>query len=73
VSEYLELTRRRHVIARLLLGALTAEGIDARIDRDVLSTVYGFDVGVHGTRILVAASDLERARAIVDEVEARGE
>jgi len=69
VTVYRPLTARPHVQARLLAGALAAEGLDVRLDRPGLAAVYALDVGSFATQVLVAESQLERARALLAELE----
>jgi hypothetical protein len=67
---YRALTARPSVQARLIAGALAAEGVDVRLSRDALGVVYGLDSGAWATRLLVAEDDLERARTLLAELEA---
>jgi Mor family transcriptional regulator len=60
-------------LAQIMSGALRAEGIEAVVERDVLSQVYALSTGRHGTRVFVPAHQLERARALIDEVEGRAD
>jgi hypothetical protein len=70
MDRYRALTARPAVQARLLAGALAAEGLDVRLDRSALGEIYGLDTGVFATRVLVAEGDLERARTLLAEIEA---
>lgn len=65
-----ELTALPALVAPVVAGALRAEGIEVHTDRDALASVYGLDAGMHATRLLVAPHDLERARAVLAEIEA---
>jgi len=70
MPRYVPLTTRSAVLAAVLKGALEAEGLDVRLVRDSLGTVYGLDTGRFATRILVAEEDdLESARRLLDEAE----
>jgi len=69
MPRYVPLTTRSAVLAAVLKGALEAEGLDVRLVRDSLGTVYGLDTGRFATRILVAEDDLESARRLLDEAE----
>lgn len=68
-SDWVEVARRPTVLARLVAGALAAEGLEVHLDRDGLGAVYGLSTGAHATRVLVRAADLERARALLRELE----
>jgi hypothetical protein len=70
VRGYRSLTARPSVQARLIAGALEAEGLTVRLVRDALGLVYGLDSGAWATRVLVAEEDLERARTLLAEIEA---
>lgn len=63
------LTALPHTAAVLLHGALTTEGITARLDREALSGIYGLDSGGFATRVLVSDTDIGRARSVVAELE----
>lgn len=58
-----------HMAAVLLRGALQAEGVSARLDRDALGAVYGLDTGGHATRVLVRPADADRARRVLTDLE----
>ncbi|MDQ3972879.1 MAG: DUF2007 domain-containing protein [Actinomycetota bacterium] len=70
MGDYRELTAMPFALATVVKGALEAEGLAVRLEREALAGVYGLDSGTFATRILVAAEDLERARALLAEVEA---
>ena len=69
MSSYRQLTAVPPVLARILEGALQAEGIDVVLDRAALGAVYGLDSGEWATRVLVAADQLDRAPTLLDEFE----
>ncbi|MDQ3537507.1 MAG: DUF2007 domain-containing protein [Actinomycetota bacterium] len=69
MGELRVLTARPSVQAQLIKGALEAEGIAVRLDRDSLGAVYGLDSGTFATRVLVSAADVERARRLLAELE----
>lgn len=58
-----------YAFAQVVKGALEAEGIRVRLERDALSSVYGLDSGMFATRLYVADEDFEAARDLIDEVE----
>lgn len=58
-----------HMAAVLLRGALQAEGVQTRLDRDALGAVYGLDTGGHATRVLVRPVDAARARRVLVDLE----
>ena len=58
--------------ARIVKGALEAEGIPVRLERDALSGVYGLDTGIFATRLYVPVSRHAEARALIDEIEGDG-
>jgi hypothetical protein len=58
-----------HMAAVLLRGALQAEGVSARLDRDALGAVYDLDTGGHATRVLVRPADAGRARRVLTDLE----
>jgi len=66
---YVTLTQRSNVLARIIAGALEAEGVDVRLSRDGLGAVYGLDTGRHATHVEVAVEDLDRARRLLAEAE----
>jgi hypothetical protein len=68
-GEWQVLTALPYTSAVLLQGALRAEGIPAELQRDGLAAVYGFDGGGFATRILVPASDAQRARGVLHVLE----
>ena len=63
------LTSLPSIHAAIVKGALEAEGIQVTLDRPALGTVYGFEGGMWATQLLVAEDDVERARAILAEIE----
>ncbi len=69
MGEYRLLTARPFVQAQLLSGALTAEGLRVRVERDALGLIYGLSSGTFATRVMVAAEDFDRARAVLAEIE----
>jgi hypothetical protein len=69
-GQWAVLTVRPHTAAVLLRGALRTEGVDARLDRDGLAQVYGLDSGLHATRVLVPATEFERARSVLASLDA---
>ncbi len=69
MGELRVLTARPSVQAQLIKGALEAEGIAVRLDRDSLGAVYGLDSGTFATRVLVSAADVERASRLLAELE----
>ncbi len=68
--DYRQLTAMPFAVAAVVKGALEAEGLSVRLDREALAGVYGLDSGTFATRILVAAEDLERARLLLAEIDA---
>jgi len=68
-DEWHVITVLPHMAAVLLRGALQAEGVSARLDRDALAAVYGLDTGGHATRVLVRPSDADRARRVLTDLE----
>jgi hypothetical protein len=69
VDPFVELRRMPQPIAEIVKGALGAEGIEAEV-RTGLGAVYGIDAGPFVTRLYVRRSDLDRAEALITEVEA---
>lgn len=69
MQRYATLTVRPSVTARLVAGALEAEGFEVRLSRPGLGVVYGLDAGPFATSVLVAAEELERARAVLAAIE----
>lgn len=67
---YRPLTARPHVVAEIVRGALEAEGVDVRLERNGLGAVYGLQSGPWATRVLVAEDDFERARSLLAEMDA---
>lgn len=63
------LVARPDALARIVAGALESEGIPAQLARDGFGSVYGLQHGRFATRVLVTAGDLERARALLAEIE----
>lgn len=68
-SDLRVLTALPHTAAILLVGALRSEGIAARLRRDGLAVVYGFDGGGHATQVLVARHDIERATQLLRDLD----
>ena len=71
MGEWQVLTAKPGPEAHVLLGALLAEGLRARLARDSLGVVYGLTRGPFATRVLVASDDFAAARSLLDEVENR--
>ncbi len=69
MRQYATLTVRPSVTARLLAGALAAEGLDVRLSRDALGEIYGLDSGDFATLVLVGVEDLDRARTLLAQIE----
>lgn len=55
--------------AHLVVGALRAEGLQARVERNGLGAVYGLDRGAMATKVLVAVSDADEARKVLEDLE----
>ena len=70
MTEEALLTELPAPLAQIVKGALEAEGIGVRLERDALSSVYGLDTGLFATRLFVAAEQLDEARALIEEIEA---
>ncbi|QBI21451.1 hypothetical protein ER308_19010 [Egibacter rhizosphaerae] len=68
--EEVEVTELPHPLARIVQGALEAEGIPSRLQRDALSGIYGLETGIFATRLLVPADRADEARALIAAVEA---
>jgi len=68
-SPYAVLLSRPHVVAEIVRGALEAEGLDVKLERNGLGVVYGLQHGPWATRVLVARDDLPRARELLAEIE----
>lgn len=66
---FVALTELPSPLAHIVEGALAAEGIPVRLERDALSVVYGLETGMFATRVLVPADRLDDAAALIDEVE----
>jgi hypothetical protein len=66
-----ELRRLPMPIARILAGALEAEGIETDV-RGGLGEVYGVEAGPFATRVYVRRSDRERAEQLLAELESEG-
>lgn len=64
------LTALPHTAAILLCGALRSEGVAADLHRDGLAVVYGLDGGGHATQVLVPERDIERAAALLRDLDA---
>lgn len=69
MRQYATLTARPSVTARLIAGALAAEGLDVRLSRDGLGEIYGLDSGDFATLVLVPVEDLDRARTLLTQIE----
>lgn len=69
MTQYRFLTARPPAEAVIILGALQAEGLDARGERNGLGAVYGLTSGGFGTRILVHEQDYETAVLLLSEIE----
>jgi hypothetical protein len=65
---YVLLRKLPFPIARIVQGALEAEGIDADV-REGLGRVYGVDAGPFSTRLYVRRSQAARAEELLAEVE----
>lgn len=61
--------RAPNALARIVKGALEAEGLRVAVDREERSP-FGLDSGWFATRVLVAEQDLDRAREVLAEIEA---
>ncbi|MBW3601181.1 MAG: DUF2007 domain-containing protein [Actinobacteria bacterium] len=70
MSEFREVAALPFAVAQLARGALDAAGIEARVERHALASVYGLDTGAWAARVLVPAGDLPAARAVLAELEA---
>lgn len=70
-AQFVPVTELSSTLARIVKGALEAEGIPVRLDREAISAVYGLETGRFATRLLVPADRLDEARALIDEVEAQ--
>ncbi len=70
MAAYRLLTTRPAAEAHVVLGALHAEGLRARLQRDSFGTVYGLTSGPFATRILVHPDDYDAARALLAASEA---
>lgn len=64
------LTELPSPLAQIVKGALEAEGIPVRLERDALSSVYGLETGIFATKVYVPADRWAEARALVDAFEA---
>lgn len=69
-AAFVPVTELSSPLAHILRGALAAEGIPVRLQRDALSDVYGLETGLFATRVLVPADEVDRATALIAEVEA---
>lgn len=69
MSEFREVAALPFAVAQLARGALDAEGIEARVERHALASVYGLDTGAWASRVLVRAGDVADARAVLAEFE----
>ena len=63
------LTSRPSHLARIVSGALQAEGIEVVLERDALAQVYALDTGRHATRLYVREDQFEAAQALIREIE----
>lgn len=72
MTQFRELMRGPNALARIVMGALEAEGLRVTVDREERSP-FGIDSGWFATRVLVAEDDLERARDVLAEIEAAEE
>lgn len=72
MADYCELMTAPNALARIVKGALEAEGLRVAVDREERSP-FGLDSGWFATRVMVAADDLERARELLAEIEAADE
>ncbi len=69
VTDYRLLTSRPTAEAHVVAGALQAEGLRVRLERDGLGAIYGLTRGVFATRLLVHVDDHEAAVALLREIE----
>lgn len=67
---FVELRRLPHPIAQIVRGALEAQDIETDV-RTGLGQVYGIDAGPFATRLCVRRSDVDRAEALIAEVESQ--
>ena len=65
MGEWRVLTAKPGPEAHVLLGALLAEGLRARLQRDGLGAVYGLTRGPFATRVLVAEEDFAAAAVLL--------
>ncbi|MFO8074873.1 MAG: DUF2007 domain-containing protein [Egibacteraceae bacterium] len=70
MTEEALLTELPAPLAQIVKGALEAEGIAVRLERDALSSVYGLDTGLFATRLFVPVGRLAEARALIEDIEA---
>jgi hypothetical protein len=57
-------------LAAVVGGALQAEGISVRLEREPFAAVYGLTTGRWATRVMVDEGDVAQARELLAEVEA---
>lgn len=69
VAEYRLLTARPPAEALIIVGALQAEGLRVRAERNGLGAVYGLTSGGFGTRVLVHVDDFAQAQELVSAIE----
>lgn len=69
MAEFRELMTAPNTLARIVKGALEAEGLRVAVDREERSP-FGLDSGWFATRVLVAEDDWDRAREVLAEIEA---
>lgn len=70
-ARFVAVTELASPLAHIVQGALEAEGIPVRLEREALSAVYGLETGMFSTRVLVPADEAERASAFIAEIESR--
>lgn len=69
MPELVTVTQVHSAKAAIVKGALEAEGIPARLDRDGLGVVYGLESGPWATRVLVPVEHVDAARALLHQIE----
>lgn len=72
MGEFRELMNAPNALARIVQGALEAEGLRVVVDREERSP-FGLDSGWFATRVMVDEDDLERARELLAEIDAGDE
>lgn len=70
-TRFLPVTELPSPLARIVQGALEAEGIPTRLEREALSAVYGLETGLFSTRVLVPEDRVQEAAALIADVESR--